>query len=215
MTVSQTQLALLYLYSILMGASLGLLYDGFRIARIFLGEHFSKVANRFEKVNLPLIGMPKKPRSRNRLRGIFIFVSDFVFCIIASVMLILLFYQMNHGKIRFMTFVFAGAGFYLYRFTLGKPVMACSETIAFVLQTAVRYVCFFVCFPFQWGAKKVFNLINSIVKKQTDRRMRRIRVRYTAHQMAHLESVASSVLLEEEKKKGVRYRGRKKEAIQP
>ena len=194
---------------------MGLLYDGFRIARIFLGEHFSKVANRFEKVNLPLIGMPKKPRSRNRLREIFIFVSDFVFCIIASVMLILLFYQMNHGKIRFMTFVLAGAGFYLYRFTLGKPVMACSETIAFVLQTAVRYVCFFVCFPFQWLAKKAFNFVKSIMNKQSDRRMRRIRVRYTAHQLAHLESVASSVLLEEEKKKGVRYRGRKKEAIQP
>ena len=215
MTVSQTQLALLYLYSILMGASLGLLYDGFRILRIFLGEHFSKVANRFEKVNLPLIGMPKKPRSRNRLRKIFIFVSDFLFCMIASVALILLFYQMNHGKIRFMTFVFAGAGFYLYRFTLGKPVMACSETVAFILQTAVRYVCFFVCFPFQWIAKKVFNLIKSIVKKQTERRMRRIRVCYTAQQMAHLESVASTVLLKEEKKKGVRYRGRKKEAIQP
>ncbi len=211
MTVSQTQLALLYLYSILMGAAMGLLYDGFRISRIFLGEHFSGLANRFEKVNLPLIGMPKKPRGRNKLREIFLFVGDFLFCMIASVALILLFYQMNHGKIRFMTFVFSGAGFYLYRLTLGKLVMACSETVAFVLQTAVRYACFFVCFPFKWFAGKTVALIKSIVKKQTEKHKRRIRVRYTARQMADLESV----LLEEEKKKGVRCRGRKKEAIQP
>lgn len=194
---------------------MGLLYDGFRIARIFLGEHFSKVANRFEAVDLPLIGAPKKPKSRNKLRAIFLFVSDFLFCIIASVALILLFYQMNHGKIRFMTFVFAGAGFYLYRFTIGKLVMACSETVAFVLQTAVRYGCFFVCFPFKWFARKVWNLTKAIAKKQTEKRMKRIRVRYTAYQLAHPESIIGTALPKEEKKKGVRYRGRKKEAIQP
>jgi len=192
-----------------------LLYDGFRIARIFLGEHFSGVASRFENVNLPLIGAPRKPRRRKRLRAVFIFIGDFLFCMIASVTLILLFYQMNHGKLRFMTFVLAGAGFYLYRFTVGKLIMLCSETIAFVLQTGVRYVCFFVLFPWKWTVRKLLNLIKVIIKKRSDRKMKRARVRYTAQQMAQLESVTSSVLLGEEKKKGVRYRGGKKEAIQP
>ncbi len=215
MTVSQTQLALLYLCSVLLGAFWGLLYDGFRIARIFFGEHFSSVASRFEKVNLPLIGSPKKPKSRNKLRSIFLFVGDFFFCMIASVTLILLFYQMNHGKIRFMTFVLAGTGFYLYRLSIGKLIMACSETVAFLLQTVVRYICFFVCFPFEWVARKTYNLIRAVIKKQVAKRMMRERARYTALQMAHLESVAGTVLLAEEKKKGVRYRGRKEEAIQP
>jgi hypothetical protein len=215
MTVSQTQLALLYLYSILMGAAMGLLYDGFRISRIFLGEHFSELANRFEKVNLPLIGMPKKPRGRNKLREIFLFVGDFLFCIIASVTLILLFYQMNHGKLRFMTFVLCGGGFYLYRMTAGRLIMLCSETIAFVLQTAVRYVFFFVLFPWRWMMRKAFHFVKGIAKKTSDRRMKRARLRYTAQEIEGLESTVGRVLLKDEKRKGVRYRGRKEEAIQP
>ena len=192
-----------------------MLYDAFRITRIFMGEHFSSVSNRFENVNLPLIGAPKKPRRRRRLRAVFIFVGDFLFCIIASVTLILLFYQMNHGKIRFLTFVLAGAGFYLYRFTIGKPVMMCSETIAFVLQTTLRYVCFFALFPLKWIVQKAICLVKRFIKKTTDKRMARIRMRYTTEQMEHLESIAKESLLEEGKRKGVRYRGRKKEAIQP
>ena len=215
MIVSQTQLAILYLSSLLMGGCLGLLYDGFRITRIFLGEHFSSVASRFEAVDLPLIGAPRKPQCRKRLRAIVLFVGDFLFCVIASVLLILLFYRMNHGKIRFMTFVLAGSGFYLYRITIGKMIMLCSETIAFVLQTVIRYVCFFVLFPFRWVAGKTYMLAKEFVKRQADARMKRIRRRYTADQMEHLESIVEESLLGEDKKKGVRYRGGKKEAIQP
>ena len=198
-----------------MGVGWGLLYDGFRIVRIFLGEHFSDVSSRFAAARLPLIGPPRKPKNRKKLRAVFIFIGDFLFCIIASVTLILLFYQMNHGKIRFMTFVLAGSGFYLYRFTIGKPIMMCSETIAFVLQTTVRYVCFFAFFPFKWTAQKTICFVKKFIKKKTYKRMMRIRVRYTAEQMKRLESVTRESLLEEGKKKGVRYRGRKKEAIQP
>ena len=198
-----------------MGGCLGLLYDGFRITRIFLGEHFSSVAGRFAAVDLPMIGLPRKPRSGKRLRAVVLFVGDFLFCMIASVMLILLFYRMNHGKIRIMSFVLAGSGFYLYRITIGKVIMLCSETIAFVLQTTVRYVCFFTLFPLIWVARKTYMLIKSFVNRQKDAQMRRIRVRYTARRMEHLEGLVSENLLGEDEKKGVRYRGRKKEAIQP
>lgn len=215
MTISQTQLAILYLSSVLMGGCLGLLYDGFRIARIFLGEHFSSVASRFSAVDLPLIGAPKQPRSRKRLKAVILFFGDFWFCVIASVMLILLFYWLNHGKVRLMTFVLAGSGFYLYRITIGKVIMLCSETIAFVLQTVVRYVCFFLLFPFKWVAGKTYRLIKSLVKRQKDARMRRIRLRYTSSQMDRLEDDVYESLLGKDKKKGVRYRGGKKEAIQP
>ena len=114
-----------------------------------------------------------------------------------------------------MTFVLAGSGFYLYRITIGKVIMLCSETIAFVLQTVVRYVCFFLLFPFKWVAEKMYLLIKSLVKRQKDARMRRIRLRYTLSQMDRLEDDVYESLLGENKKKGVRYRGGKKEAIQP
>ena len=208
-------MAILYLSSFLTGGILGLLYDGFRITRIFLGEHFSSVVSRFETVDLPLIGAPRKLQGRKRLRAIMLFVGDFLFCVIASVLLILLFYQMNHGKIRFMTFVLTGAGFYLYRITIGKIIMLCSETIAFVLQTITRYVWFFALFPFKWIVGKTYMLAKEFVKRQADARMKRIRRRYTADQMERLEATVEESLLGEDKKKGVRYRGGKKEAIQP
>lgn len=198
-----------------MGVGWGLLYDGFRIVRIFLGEHFSDVSSCFATARLPLIGPPRKPKNRKKLRAVFIFIGDFLFCIIASVTLILLFYQMNHGKLRFMTFVLCGGGFYLYRMTAGRLIMLCSETIAFVLQTAVRYVFFFVLFPWRWMMRKAFHFVKGIAKKTSDRRMKRARLRYTAQEIEGLESTVGRVLLEDEKRKGVRYRGRKEEAIQP
>ena len=215
MTVSQTQLALLYLYAGLLGMGLGFFYDCFRLIRIFCGEHFSAVANRFEDVKLPLIEIGNERKKRKRLLSVIIFVEDFIFCIVAAICLILLFYQINNGKIRLMAFPLAGAGFFLYRITIGKFVMLCSETVAFVLEAAVRYICFFLLFPWKWLFNRVRLVLHRFWNKQTEKHAIRERMRYTKAQLQSLETDVDVELLGKKKEKGARQNVRKKqEAIQ-
>ena len=152
MDISQAALARLYLYALLLGIGLGILYDLLRITRVFLGAHYSRrAARRLQELHLPLL-RPRLKRRESRALGIVVFLEDLLFCLFAAVAMILLFYEANRGKIRFPALICVGAGFLLYRSTLGRLVMLSSEVIVFALDTAFRYVCFSCFFLFAfWG----------------------------------------------------------------
>ena len=115
MPLSQVAVALLYLYACLLGMALGLLYDGCRITRIFLGEHYSRRAvERLHALRLPLIGGYRRHRARRSL-CVVVFAEDFLFCLIAGVAFILLCYEAFDGRLRPMALVCMAGGFALYR----------------------------------------------------------------------------------------------------
>ena len=175
MNISQSRLAMLYVGACLLGVLLGLLYDGFRILRIFLGEHFSPRANYFHNVKLPLIKMGTERTKRRAVRAIVVFWGDFLFCVISGVALILLLYQLNNGKIRLPVFPLAAAGFVIYRYTLGRPIMLLSETVAFLLEATLRYACFFAIFPWKWIFCKIATAIRGMVRKNREKRKKQER----------------------------------------
>ena len=182
MDISQSSLALLYLYALIMGGALGALYDAFRITRVFLGVHYSRrAARRLQELRLPFL-KPYKRRRESRALGVVIFFEDLIFCLLAGILLILLLYEANNGKFRFPVILCAGAGFLLYRGTLGRLVMLFSEVIAFLIETAVRYLLFFLLFPLRvailWGKKQVKKMTDRAVQIQ-NKSMRR---RYTVAQ---------------------------------
>ena len=217
MTVSQTQLALLYFNACLLGVGLGVFYGLLRIVRIFFGDHFSMVANRFQAVELPFIHVREKRKRHGRLLKVIVFAEDFLFCVVAAVAMILLFYQINNGKLRFLAFPVAGVGFYLYRITLGRLVMVCSETVAFVLEAAIRYVFFFLLFPLKWIVNRIVLIIRKRWRRFVEKRRARQRALYTKEYEKQLDIHVKRVLLGREKEKGVRRDvGRKQEeAVQP
>ncbi len=148
MNLSQSAIFWLYACSALLGVALGLLYDGLRITRIFLGESYSTKGGFYER-ELPLIGRIRKKGKRRILRPV-IFAEDFLFCILAGVFQILLFYQLHNGNVRLPAIFFLIGGFFAYRFTLGKPILWCSERIAFFVECAIRYVLFVLFWPVRW-----------------------------------------------------------------
>ena len=213
MVISQWQLALLYLNAGLLGIGLGLFYDVLRMVRMFFGERFSTATNRLCHQKLPLIQMKSQRKHHKRLSAVVIFALDFLFCLVSAIAIILLFYQMNNGKLRFWAFPMAGIGFYLYRMTIGRLVMLCSETVAFFLEAAIRYVFFFALFPWKWAFHRTVLTAKTLINRRMEKVKRRERVRFTVAQETRLERYVKDVMLEQEKGEP-RDVGKTKKAVQ-
>ena len=208
MDISQAALAWLYLYALLLGIGLGLVYDLLRITRVFLGAHYSRrAARRLQEISLPLLRARKK-KTESRALGLVIFLEDLLFCLFAAVAIILLFYEANRGKIRFPALLCVGVGFLLYRSTLGRLVMLFSEVIAFAIETAGRYLCFFAFLPIRllrrWIGKQ-FKQAHARVLLVSQSRSRQ---RYTVQLLARADRDACGLIPEELSKDRKRKRGR-------
>jgi len=180
MDISQSALAWLYLYALLLGIGLGAFYDVFRITRVFLGVHYSRHAARYlQEIRLPFLTAHKR-RMESHALGIVVFLEDLIFCILSAVALILLFYEANNGKFRFPVLICVGAGFLLYRGTLGRFAMLFSEVIAFAIETAVRYVCFFLFLPIRFLGRWVFGKSKQVCRSVALANRRTLRRRFTA-----------------------------------
>lgn len=95
---------LLLFASIINGAVLGLIYDLFRVSRMFF------LRNKFV-----------------------IFFEDLLFCFICAISFMILFYNFSNGKMRAFAFVGGICGFCAYYFTLGKfTKIVCEHINAFV-----------------------------------------------------------------------------------
>ncbi len=220
MDISQSALAWLYFDALLLGIGLGALYDLFRLTRVFLGVHYSRrAARRLQEMRLPLL-TPYKKHAESRALGVVVFFEDLFFCLAAGVALVLLFYEANNGKFRFPVLIAAAAGFLLYRGTLGRIVMLFSEVIAFLIETACRYLVFFLLFPFRtvgrWAGAKVKSLVGRTVRLQNKRHRRR----FTAAECGRADRNACGMIPTELPKNKMWKRGKqlgksKQKTVQP
>ncbi|MBR3894759.1 MAG: spore cortex biosynthesis protein YabQ [Clostridia bacterium] len=184
MEISQTGLAWLYVYALLLGFGLGGAYDLLRITRVFLGVHYSRrAAKRLQAIRLPFL-KPYQKKKESPALGVVVFIEDFFFCIFAGISIILLFYIQNHGKIRFPAFLCIGAGFFFYRATLGRLVMLFSEVIAFLMETVVGYTVFFVLYPIRAMAKWVRKRIRRVMTASVRVHRKHRRRHFTAEEYA-------------------------------
>ena len=208
MGVSQSALGVLYLYAFFLGVLLGAVYDVLRITRVFLGVHYSyRMADRLRNLRLPLLPSCAK-RRESRALGIVVFVEDLLFCLLAGVLLVLLFYEKNHGIFRFPVFLCAGGGFLLYRVTVGRGVMLFSQVIAFGIECAVRYLLFFLAYPWIRLMRMGKRLLQKLIAVWKEKRKRRLRVRFTKWEYQRLPQLpmvpteSAEERTEKKKKKG-------------
>lgn len=208
MDISQAALARLYLFALLLGIGLGVVYDLLRITRVFLGAHYSRrAAKRLQEISLPLLRARKK-KTESRALGFVVFLQDLLFCLFAAVAVILLFYEANRGKIRLPALLCVGVGFLLYRGTLGRLVMLFSEVIAFAIETVGRYLCFFAFLPVRLLGRWIGKKLRQMHTRLSLAGQRRTRQRYTAQLLARTERDAGGLIPEEPAKDGKRKRGR-------
>lgn len=207
MGASQSAVARLCVFALLLGVGSGLFYDFLRISRILLGAQYRAASeNRFQNVTLPFIG--NRPRRKHkRLLGAVIFIEDFFFCLLSGIAMILLFYEVTNGEIRYAAFLFAVIGFVVYRFTIGKPVMLLSETLAFLLESLVRYVVWLVLLPIRY----VIELLKRVYDTHQKKKRAKERRNYTEKMMKTVGKPTT-----EQRKRKERHGGKEqKEAVQP
>lgn len=194
MEISQTALALLYFYAFLLGLFLGAVYDCFRITRVFFGVHYSrKTAKRLRTLQLPLL-KPKKERHSIKGLGLLMFFEDLLFSLLAGSSLIILLYEFNNGKFRFLVVVFLLVGFVIYRETMGRAVMLFSEAIAFALETALRYAFFFISLPIRLLYGQIFKFTVKLYEKCKENQLYRQRKAMTANQKKRIAENGCSLL---------------------
>ena len=219
MFISQTALGLLYLYGAILGASAGALYDFFRITRIFFGVHYSRsAAEKLKKIQLPLLP-PYKEHEESPILGVLVFLQDFFFCIFSGIALAILFYEANDGVIRPPVLLAFAAGFFLYRQTLSRLTMAISEILAFFLESAVRYLWFFLSYPFRVFGKLLVQFARVLILKIQSRARVIQRARFYRCEKCRLDRgmglFPGTIPPKTKQKRGKTDGNSKKETVQP
>lgn len=143
------------LWGMACGAGMGILYDVFRISRVFLGVRYpSRTAEALYCKPLPLIRRPvPQPSSERRhmlwasLRYAVIFVEDVLFGVTWGAVMVLLVYFTNDGQFRAMAPVGMLVGFLAYDQTVGRLVLSLSQGIVFLLRAACCYAVALILLP--------------------------------------------------------------------
>ncbi len=62
-------------------------------------------------------------RLKRKQNAIILFFFDFVFCVFSTVCLLILFFNLSYGRVRFYALALAVIGFLVWRFTVSRLVM--------------------------------------------------------------------------------------------
>ncbi len=175
MEISQLSLALLYLFSACLGVLWGILYDALKLLRLSCGAaRTPSVERRIAAIRLPLL-KPAPRRLRPRRLLVTVFLTDLLFCLVAALSLILLFYAQNNGKLRPLALLCAPVGFWVYRVTLSRGLTAFLEWGDFWVKTGVRYVVYFLLLPIRF----LFGRLSRGIGWIQEKRQRAARLRET------------------------------------
>ena len=140
MAIEFNTLMLFFLYSLIVGLGIGVVYDVFRIARIIL------------------------PKAKA-----VIFFEDLLFCLIAAVIMSIFIFNAGYGIVRGYALFGSGIGFTVYYMTVGKIVYRLSEIIIAFLKKAVRFIATVLAAPFVAagkGIKKLYLYTRRILKQK-------------------------------------------------
>ncbi len=112
------RLARLLLYSILIGAALGALFDVLRVLRIFLSPSESAPAKRLSEACLTAV----------------VFLEDLAFFLVTAFVVVVFLFHTNHGTARGFLLAGAAGGFFLYLNSFGRLTMLCAKAICRIIR---------------------------------------------------------------------------------
>ncbi len=151
---------LLILFFFIPGVVLSALYDIFRILRIARTDPKGSV---IPKLYVRL-GIERKRRLQSEKRKLqfdfwLVFTEDLLFCFIAALTELLLFFHLNGGVIRAPGLFLSALGFFAYRLTLGKIVIG-TATCIIQLGRKLLYILLLCIFgPTMWMGRKFQKLL--------------------------------------------------------
>lgn len=152
----------LIIWSAVIGIFLGAVYDIFRIRRIAFSQKTRLKTEVVKKSND--VGKQKCRKTGVRvffiknievIDNILIFFEDIIFMIFSAIVISLLTYKLNCGKIRWFMFVAVAIGFAAYYCTIGKIVKKCAESI-------IRYIRLFIWWIIKITIMPILKLISKL-----------------------------------------------------
>ena len=205
MEISQSSLAYMLLWSLLLGIGLGAVYDAIRIIRVFLtlgeseGGIFIRSAVR--KLKLPLIDKEKmikrlEKKKKRILRELLFFFLDLLYALFCGCAFILLEYYANDGTPRAFSLFGVIAGFLIYYFSLGRLVYALSERIVLVLRVVIAYL----ELPFEYLGRSIRGLYAKVKSRRLYRQEEKRARDFDKKRREELLSMARMAFLELEDK---------------
>lgn len=149
MEISQVILSLLLLYSFLFGSIVGVFYDVCRMLRVLAGKSCSKRKyNRIEAWRLPIIKKPLALKNESIWQTVLIFLGDIICILFCTAGIIVLNYAYNSGRFRFFTVLGVLAGFFVYKYTVGRLIILIAEPLVIVFRYLVVSIFILFCAPF-------------------------------------------------------------------
>lgn len=171
MEISQALYGAIFIYSIVIGIILGVVYDVFRIQRITMESD-----NKYFTV----------------IRDIIIFIEDIIFAIISAIFIAIMIFYVNNGQIRWFALFGTSIGFIIYYNTIGRIVILCSEKIIAFIRYCIRMIKNLVC---RFLIKPVIKFVRFVIILSYVRYMKIKNKRYTATYTARTLRKASEGFL--------------------
>ena len=191
---------LMLLCSLGVGIFLGVLYDIFRISRLFLTLPSECTSARYYRM-LPRVRLfagskqitgdiDAEPdalsiRLNNFAVGVVAFVEDIMyFCLCGAIISVFL-YNLNTGKVRGFVLIGAICGFAFYLLTIGRVTLFFGELIVFLIRSLARLVFLRLILPTARAVQRIvgfiyihtFGKVRGIIKSKSERRAREKRRR--------------------------------------
>lgn len=135
MATDFNSLMIFFLYSIVVGAGIGVIYDVFRIIRIIL------------------------PKTKT-----IIFFEDILFCLTATPVMSILIFNVGSGIVRGFSIIGAIIGFSIYYFTIGKIVYRLSNIIIAFIKKILRLLYHLITAPFVFIGQKTYMLSKKVIR---------------------------------------------------
>lgn len=149
MEVSMLDQLLVFFASILIGAVLGIIYDAIRGIRAVFGiQYKTKFGDRLKNLKFPIIKNPLNRKKSRIADGISLFITDIIYFVLATFVLVIFIYYINDGIVRWYIFAGAIVGMLAYYFSVGRLFISIIELILFFIRVMLAYFFHFLFLPF-------------------------------------------------------------------
>lgn len=177
--------ALATLWAAVVGACLGVVYDGIRLTRAAVGISYSRrFEARLAAVRLPFLGVlptEKRPPRRRKalLLSLYVAVGDVLFFLVAAFALTVFLYHANNGIPRWYLLAGMAIGFLFYYFTVSRLTTLISEPFRFACRALAAYGDYFLLRPLRLLAGVLLAAVRRVFSYLAKRRRIAFMKKYT------------------------------------
>ena len=194
MEISPVTLIKLLFYSLIWGATIGLLINANRFFRIFFDLDSEKGKMFFDTISKMNI-KHKTFKHRKAVENAVIFIQDFFTVIIYTIGLLIIAFSFNKGSFRLFAIPVSIIGLLMFKFTIGKILFSISEWIAIKAKIGIIVIFHFVYTPILYISTKIceFCKKNYVFLKISI--AKQIKKRYNNNKEKHLNKFAGSAFV--------------------